>query len=99
LDLCFSSLNLVEAALRKKLESFGIKPRGSYNDLLNVVRKEIREREKRELDVSSAFHDEADLYSFRSKIDHFGLKNKISNKEADFVIEQAFKFIEALKLT
>ncbi len=92
-------LNLVEIAMKKKLETFGVKPKREFNDLLMQVRQEIRNHENREFDISlGAFHNAGDLYSFRCKIDHWSLTNKVDNKEADFIIEQAFKFIEALRL-
>ena len=94
-----AALNLIEIAMRQKAKSLGIDPNGKFNETLDALRKAVKEKEGRELDSSSAFLRETDLYSFRSKIDHFGLKKKVSDKEADFIIEQAHKFIDTLKLS
>lgn len=92
------ALNLIEIALRRKAEISGVDPNGKFNETLEQVRKIIKEKEGRELDSRSAFLKETELYSFRSKIVHYGLKKKVSEKEADFIIEQTKQFIEALEL-
>jgi hypothetical protein len=92
------ALNIVEIAMKRKVASFGIEANGKFNELLNILRREIRDKEKREFGASSAFLKEADLYAFRSKMDHSGLENKISDREAEFIIEQASKLVESLKI-
>jgi hypothetical protein len=92
------ALNLVEIALRQKAELLGINANGSFSETLDLVKRTIMDKEGRRLDTSSAFLKEADLYSFRSKMVHHKLKKTLSDKEADFIIEQAIKFIEGLEL-
>lgn len=94
-----TALNLVEMSMRYKLESLGIKPHGSFKELHDLLKREILEKENREIEVSSQFIRPKHLYDWRSKMDHGGLKVKIKEKEADFIIEQALKFIEELRIT
>lgn len=92
------ALNLVEMSMKHKLESLGTRPRGSFKELYDLLKREILAREKREIKTSSEFIKPKHLYDWRSKMDHDGLKVKIREKEADFIIEQAYKFIEELKI-
>jgi len=92
------ALNLVEMAMKHKLESLGTKPRGSFKELYDLLKREVSIKEKREIKTSSEFIKPKHLYDWRSKMDHDGLKVKIKEKEADFIVEQAFKFIEELKI-
>lgn len=89
---------MVEISMRRKVVSFGIEANGKFHGLLNILRREINDKEKREFGVPAAFLKVADLYDFRSKMDHCGVKNKISDREADFIIEQASKLVESLKI-
>jgi len=81
------ALNLVEMSMKQKIESLGIKPRGSFKELYDLLEREISTKEKREIRASSVFIKPKHLYDFRSKMDHDGLKVKIKEEEADFLIE------------
>lgn len=92
------ALNLVEMSMKHKLESLGTKPRGSFKELYDLLKREVLAKEKREIRTSSEFIRPKHLYDWRSKMDHDGLKVKIKDKEADFIVEQAYKFIDELKI-
>jgi len=92
------ALNLVEMSMKRKIESFGLRPKGSFKELYDIVTREILVKEKREMIGSSILIKPKHLYDFRSKMDHDGLKVKITEHEADFLIEQASKFINELKI-
>lgn len=93
------ALNLVEMTMRYKIESLGTRPHGNFKELYDLLKREVLTKEKREIKISSEFIRPKHLYDWRSKMDHDGLKVKIKEKEADFIIEQALKFIEELKIS
>lgn len=93
------ALNLVEMTMRYKIESLGARPHGNFKELYDLLKREVLTKEKREIKISSEFIKPKHLYDWRSKMDHDGLKVKIKEKEADFIIEQALKFIEELKIS
>ena len=92
------ALNLVEMSMKLKLERLGTKPKGSFKELYDLLKRDVLAKEKREIKISSEFIRPKHLYDWRSKMDHDGLKVRIKDKEADFIIEQAYKFIEELRI-
>lgn len=93
------ALNLVEMSMKYKLERLGTKPKGNFKELYDLLKREVLAKEKREIKTSSEFIRPKHLYNWRSKMDHDGLKVEIKDTEADFIVEQAYKFIEELRIT
>lgn len=91
------ALTSVELALKQKLEKLGVDlPRGaSFKDLYSLVESTIKEKESRSLPVT--FIKPEDLYSLRSKIDHWGHKYpNFSKDETNFIVGQVTDLIKGL---
>ena len=73
--------NLVEQAMKKKLEELGseIKGKPSFKDIREALGNALKEKEARTLD---ALFEPKELWRIRSKMDHWGYKMKIDKDKA-----------------
>jgi len=72
--------NLVEQAMKKKLEELGseIKGKPSFKDIREALGNALKEKEARTLD---ALFEPKELWRIRSKMDHWGYKMKIDKNK------------------
>lgn len=91
------ALTSVELALKLKLERMGIEfsKAATFRDLYALVERSIRDKESRSLPAT--FLRPEELYSLRSKIDHWGHKYpNFSRDETNFIVRQATDLIKGL---
>jgi hypothetical protein len=75
--------NLVEQAMKKKLEKLGCplktESTPSFNDVREALGNALRDKESRRLE---ALFEPKEIWRIRSKMDHWGYKQKFDDKQA-----------------
>jgi hypothetical protein len=89
------ALNLVEPAIKKKLEQLGVElPEiTKFDKIYKQLREKLREIENR--DLRPQLLTPKHFYDMRSKIDHWGHKfPSLPAKQADLIVAQVTEFID-----
>jgi hypothetical protein len=95
------STNLVEQAIRMKLERLGIQIKTeegkspNFKDLIDTLGNALKEKENRALE---ALIKPKQLYDIRSKIDHAGFKMKVTQEQAQAIFVLVKNIIDDLRL-
>ena len=95
------STNLVEQAIRMKLERLGIQIKAeegkspNFKDLIDTLGNALKEKENRALE---ALIKPKQLYDIRSKIDHAGFKMKVTQEQAQAIFVLVKNIIDDLRL-
>jgi len=91
------SLNLIEPAIKKKLEELKVEIPGKvhFNELYELLRRNLSEKEHRKL--KQRLLSPTDFYDMRSKIDHWAYKiEDIEEEELRLIVNQCLKFVKEI---
>lgn len=93
------SSNLVEQAMKKKLENLGVvierKPPPSFKDIREALGRALKEKEDRRLD---ALFEPKELWRIRSNMDHWGYKRKFDETKARAIFIMTKEIIDKIWL-
>jgi hypothetical protein len=91
------SLNLIEPAIKKKLEELKVEISGElhFNQSYELLERNLSEKEGRKLKLRLL--SPKDFYRMRSKIDHWAYKiEDIDEEELQLIVNQCLKFVKEI---
>jgi hypothetical protein len=91
------SLNLIEPAIKKKLEELKVEipNKASFGDLYELLRSRLLEKEQRKL--KQRLLSPKQFYDMRSQLDHWAYKiEDIDEEELQLIVSQSLKFVKEI---